>query len=635
MTPETIQRRLAAIFATDIVGFSRLMGADEEATLARLKALRAEVIDPAIAAHQGRIFKTTGDGLLAEFTSVVAAVQCAAKIQIEMATRGAADPPERRIVLRIGINLGDIIIEGDDVYGDGVNIAARLESICETGGVAISASAYEQVRDKITYRCVDRGAHTVKNIARPVHVYALDLSGPGSAAAAPGRLSLPKRPTAWRRTYVAVALLLIAAVAGTYFAAPETVRRLRSTVVALLTGKPAGTADVRAAIAVLPFANQSGGDKRDYFSDGITEDIINALGRFSGVMVIARNAVQEYKNRNATREEISRELGVRYIVQGSVREADGKLRVAVELSDAASGTLLWSERYDGEGKQVFEIQDRIVKNIVGTLAVKLTRLEQKRVFAKPTESLQAYDLVLRARALISRSERGANREAREMLEQALKLAPKYAEAYVHLAAAELQRAGFGWTENPEASLERGESLARQALALEEPGANARAHALLSRVYSSTGQFDRALVEADSAIQQNVSDAFAYALRGEALLWLGRLDESIAASEAAHRFDPRIGPDSTFSLAMALYAAKRYREALATADSGLAQAPEYSYLHAVRAAALGQLGNTEEARKAADQVRRFDPFFRVEAFGTRFVDAALKTRAQEGLRKAGL
>ena len=635
MTPETVQRRLAAIFAADIVGFSRLMGADEEATLARLKALRAEVIDPAIASHQGRIFKTTGDGLLAEFTSVVAAVQCAAKIQIEMATRGAADPPARRIVLRIGINLGDIIIEGDDVYGDGVNIAARIESICEPGGVAVSASAYEQVRDKIAYRCVDRGAHAVKNIARPVHVYAIDLSGPGSAAAAPGRLSLPKRRSAWRRVSAGIAVLLIAVVALTYFAAPEFARRVRSSAVALLSGKLGVNADARAAIAVLPFANQSGGEKRDYFSDGITEDIINALGRFSGVMVIARNAVQEYKNRNASREEISRELGVRYIVQGSVREADGKLRVAVELSDAATGTLLWSERYDGEGKQVFEIQDRIVKNIVGTLAVRLTRLEQQRVFAKPTENLQAYDLVLRARALISRSERSANREAREMLEQALKLAPRYAEAYVHLASAELQRAGLGWTENPEAGLKRGEELARQALALEEPGANARAHALLARVYSSNGQYDRALVEANGAIEQNVSDAFAYALRGEALLWLGQLDESIVASEAAHRFDPRIGLDSGFSLAMALYAAKRYKEALAAADFSLALTPNIAYLHAVRAAALAQLGNVEEARKAADQVRRFDPFFRAEVFGTRFVDAKLKLKAQEGLRKAGL
>jgi adenylate cyclase len=634
MSPGIVQRRLAAILATDVVGFSRLMGTDEEATLARLMALRAEAIDPVIASHHGRIFKTTGDGLLAEFASVVAAVQCAAKIQIDMASRGAADSPERRIVFRVGVNLGDIIIDGDDIYGDGVNIAARLESICEPGGVAISASAYEQVRDKIGYRCVDRGEHVVKNIARPVHVYALDLSGPGSTAAAPGRLSVPQRRVAWRRAAFTFAAIIVAAVTA-LLAAPEFAKRVRSSAAAMLSGRPAETPEPRATIAVLPFANQSESEKRDYFSDGITDDIINALGRFSGVMVIARNAVQEYKGRAAKREEISRELGVRCIVQGSIRQADAKLRVAIELSDAEKGTLLWSERFEGEGKQVFEIQDRIVKNIVGALAVRLTRLEQQRVFAKPTENLEAYDLVLRARDLINRSERGANREARAMLEQALKLAPKYAEAYVALAGAELQRSGLGWMENPEDGVRRGEDLAKQALALDEPGANARAHGLLARVYSFTAQFDRALVEADRAIEQNVSDAFSYALRGEALLWLGRLDESIAASEAAHRFDPRIDPDSGFSLAMAYYTAGRYREALAAADTALARAPEYVYLHAVRAAAFGQTGNTEDARKAADQLRRLDPFFRVDLFGTRFVDAKLKAKAQEGLRKAGL
>jgi TolB-like protein len=465
-------------------------------------------------------------------------------------------------------------------------------------------------------------------------VYALDLSGPDSAAAAPGKLSLPKRRGAWRRASAVIAVLLVAAVAGSFLATPEFAKRVRSSAAALLAGRPAGTADARATIAVLPFANQSDSEKRDYFSDGITDDIINALGRFSGVMVIARNAVQEYKGRTAKREDISRELGVRYIVQGSVRQADAKLRVAVELSDAEKGTLLWSERFEGEGKQVFEIQDRIVKNIVGALAVRLTRLEQQRVFAKPTENLEAYDLVLRARDLIGRAERGANREARAMLEQALKLEPKYAEAYVAMAAAELQRSGRGWMENPEDAVRRGEELAKQALALDEPGANARAHGLLARVYSFTAKFDQALVEADRAIEQNVSDAFAYALRGEALLWLGRLDESIAASEAAHRFDPRIDPDSGFSLAMAYYTAGRYREAITATDTALARAPGYAYLHAVRAAAFGQMGNADEARTAADQLRKLDPFFRIDLFGTRFVDAKLKTKAQEGLRKAG-
>lgn len=534
---------------------------------------------------------------------------------------------------RIGVHLGDVIEKADGtVYGDGVNIAARLQALAEIGGITISDAVQGAVRGKLSASFVDLGEQQVKNIPYPVRAFALRAAG--SAAAAPAKLSAPRRRAA-RYAAVVTAVLLAAAATVLNFAAPEFSKRVRTSAAALLVGKQAGIPDSRAAIAVLPFANQSGGETRDYFSDGITDDIINALGRFSGVMVIARNAVQEYKGRAATREEISRDLGVRYIVQGSVRQADARLRVAVELSDAEKGTLLWSERFEGEGKQVFEIQDRIVKNIVGALAVRLTRLEQQRVFAKPTENLEAYDLVLRARDLINHSERRTNREARALLEQALKLAPEYAEAYVALAEAELQRGARGWMENAEDGVKRGEDLAKKALALDDPGANARAHALLSRVYTFTAQFDRALVEADRAIEQNVSDAYAYALRGEALLWLGRLDESIAASEAARRFDPRINPDSGFSLALAYYTAGQYQEALAAADTALARAPDYSYLHAVRAAAFGQTGNTEEARKAADQLRRLDPFFRVDQFGARFVDAKFKAKAQEGLLKAGL
>lgn len=632
MTGTELRQRLAAILAADVAGYSRLMAADERATVAALDAARA-VFRTQIESNQGRVIDMAGDSVLAVFETAAGAVSAALAVQQELNASSSAVPEHRRMRFRIGVHMGDVIEKADGtVYGDGVNIAARLEGLAEPGEITISDAVQGAVRGKLRASFVDQGDQQVKNIPYPVRAFAVRTVG--SAAAAPGKLSVSKRPTA-RRAAIVTAVLLVAAATGLNFAAPEFAKRVRASAAALLAGNQAGIPDSRATIAVLPFANQSAGETRDYFSDGITDDIINALGRFSGVMVIARNAVQEYKGRAAKREEISRELGVRYIVQGSVRQADAKLRVAVELSDAEKGTLLWSERFEGEGKQVFEIQDRIVKNIVGALAVRLTRLEQQRVFAKPTENLEAYDLVLRARDLINRSERGANREARAMLEQALKLAPKYAEAYVALAEAELQRSGRGWMENPEDGVNRGEDLAKQALALDEPGANARAHGLLSRVYSFTAQFDRALIEADRAIEQNVSDALAYALRGEALLWLGRLDESIAASEAARRFDPRIGPDSGFSLAMAYYTAGHYREALAAADTALARAPDYAYLHAVRAATLGQMGKAEEASKAADQLRRRDPFFRVELFGTRFVDAGLRTKAQEGLRKAGL
>jgi TolB-like protein/class 3 adenylate cyclase len=616
MTNPAVQRRLAAILAIDIVGFSRLMGADEEGTLARLKLLRADLIDPTIAELRGRIFKTTGDGILAEFASVVDAVQCAAKVQTTIAVREAAEPPERRMMLRVGINLGDIIIEGDDIYGDGVNIAARLEGICEPGSVAISASAYEQVRDKVPLRFIDRGEHAVKNIARPVRVYGLDLGAPGAIP----KKAVPARKNRRRALLIAAAAALAAGSALWYSFS------------ARLTKSADATA---ATIAVLPFANQSGDPKRDYFSDGVTEDIITALGRFSGVRVSARNAVQAYKGRNASPAEISRDLGVRYLVQGSVRQADARVRVAVELSDAGKGTLLWSEHYEGEGKEVFEIQDRIVKNIVGALAVKLTSLEQQRAAAKPPESMDAYDLVLRARELMRTTDRKHIRDAMTLLNQALQLSPNYAEAHAALASCELQRAFFGWVEDPAAAVRRAEAAAQRALAADDPGASARALGVLASLHTFTGNFDAALGEADRAIALNASDALAYSLRGGVLMWLGRIPESIAASEAARRYDPRLPSEGNFNLGMAYYLAGRYRDALATFNETLRAEPELVFLQAGRAAAAAELGDAEQAAQAAAALRRLDPFFKLDTYGNRLVNPAHRAKLQEGLRKAGL
>jgi TolB-like protein/class 3 adenylate cyclase len=605
------ERRLTAVLAADVVGYSRLMQDDDRATLRDLTERRT-VFAERVAGHRGRIVNAPGDSILAEFPSVVDAVECAAAVQRELAARNAGVPEARRMQFRIGINLGDVLVESNDIFGDGVNIAARLESLCDPGGVNVSASAYEQVRDKLAYGFIDRGEQQVKNIARPVHVYALDLRQHGVAFRKRARL---RRRWPW---LAAGALALLAALAF------PLIGKLR-------TPPEAGAA----TIAVLPFANQSGDAKRDYFSDGVTEDIINALGRFSGLRVIASGAVRGYKGRKVSSEEVSRELGVRYIVQGSVREAGGRLRVGVELSDAAKGTLLWSERYEGEGKQVFEIQDRIVRNVAGALAVKLTALEQQRSTAKPPESMAAYDLVLRARELLPRGDRAGNREARALLARAQQLSPGYAEAYAALAEGEFQRAVFGWMEDPQEGLRRSEEAAQQAIMLGDPGAAARAHGVLGSVYTFTLRYDEALVEADRAIELNGSDALAYGLRGGVLLWIGRIDESVAASEAARRLDPRFSRESGFNLALAYYLQRRYREAVQTADAALRGVPDQSFLEAVRAAALAQLGQADEARQAAAQVRKLDPFFKVELFGKRLVNPAHQKMVQEGLRKAGL
>ena len=635
MQPDNLERHLAAILAADMVGFSRSMSADEEGTLARLNRLLTEVVNPSIAAHGGRVFKTTGDGLLAEFPSVVAAVRCAAEVQVEMASRNAGESPGQRILFRIGINLGDVIRQGDDVFGDGVNIAARLEGLCRPGGITLSASAHEQVRDRVGQRFIDRGEHAVKNIARPIHVYDVDLSergGPAPEAGMPPEAVRARRRRQRILASVIIAGTLAAGVLAIVTDLPQKLglQGLASRVGGQQTGKSA-----RATIAVLPFSNQSGDAQRDYFSDGITEDVINALGRFSGTQVTAYNAVRPYKDRNPANEEIVRELGVRYIVQGSVRLLAARLRVSVQLSDARTGTLLWSDRYEDDIGKVFEIQDRIVTNIVGALAVKLTRLEQKRAIAKPTDSLEAYDLVLRARALLNRVERSANLEARALLEKAIQLAPQYAEAYVVLSTAEYYRAAFGWVEDMEEAVRRSESLAKRALALDDPGAHARAHASLAAAYALSQRLDEALRAADRALELNPSDYLSYDTRGAVLLWLGKIEEAIAAKETALRFNPRPEPGSAVGFALAYYIAERHREALALADAVLARAPENVFLHAVRAASLAQLGEMEDARRAAERVRALSPFFQVEVFGSRFINPAHRTKIQAGLRKAGL
>ncbi len=603
------QRRLSAILAADVVGYSRHMQRDAQATVRALNERRAIFAERA-AARGGRIVNAPGDSILAEFPSVIDAVESAVEIQKEIAARNAAvADADQRMQFRIGINLGDVIVEDGALYGDGVNIAARLESLADYGGIALSANAYDQVRDKTPYRIVDRGTEQVKNIARPVRVYAVDMSAIG----------VKRRRRAWpRRAALWSALVAVIAVAA-FVLFPRMERQ---------------APQHAASIAVLPFANHSADPKREFFSDGLTEDIINALGRFSAIRVIAYNTVQAYKMRVAAPEQIMRELGVRYLVQGSVREAGGTLRINVELSDAAKGTLLWSERYDGPGREVFTMQDRIVGDIVGTLAVKLNAIEQQRAAMKPPESLEAYELVLRARELMRVVERAANREARALIAQAIKLSPNYAEAHAASAFAEFQRAVFGWVEDPAEALRRSEEAARRALTIDDPGANARARGILGNIHTVTGDYDAALADAERALQLNASDAVAHALRGGILLWTGKIEESIAASEAARRFDPRASPEGMFNLALAYYLAGRYRDAVQTAVAVEPQARTV-FLHAVHAAALAQLGDAEGARRAADEVRRGSPFFEVNNFGQRLLNPAHREKTVEGLVKAGL
>ena len=620
------RRRLAAILAADVAGYSRLMAADEDATVAALDAARG-VFRARIDENQGRIIDMAGDSVLAIFETATGAVSAALDIQTQLGFSAAATPEDRRMRFRIGVHLGDVIEKADGtIYGDGVNIAARLQALAEPGGVTVSSMVQEAVRDRIAAGFEDRGEHAVKNIARPVHLFRV-------VAGAAGVMRRSRRPRTWRVMFAPAILLAIAI--GAWIATADSAKDARNRLASLVGKKSSQASSARASIAVMPFMNQSGDPKRDYFSDGITEDVINALGRFSGVMVMSRNAVQAYKGRPVTSAEISRELGVRYIAQGSVRQADGKLRVVVELSDAEKGAQLWSERYEGAGAEVFEIQDRIVKNIVGALAVNLTRIEQQRVFTKPTDSLEAYDLVLRARSLLDLSERSANREARDLLARAQNVSPEYAEIYTSLCDAEFQRALYGWIEDAAEALKRAEELCKRVLASPDQRAHTRAHAVIAGIYSNQNRFEEALSQTERAIELNASDSRALYQRGSTLLSVGRIDEAIAAMETAKRFEPHPSAGAGLYVAIAYYVAGRYREALAQADALLTRTPHHVALNAMRAATLAQLGNADEARQAADQVRRLSPLFEVENFGTRFANPAYTARLHDGLRKAGL
>ena len=374
----SVQRRLAAILSADVAGYSRLMGADEAGTLERLKALRAEVVDPVIAAHDGRIVKLMGDGALVEFASVVGAVECAVEVQRGLSERTAGEPEDQRIVFRIGVNLGDVIIDGDDIYGDGVNVAARLQEIAEPGGVCISGSVFDQVKGKVEAGFEDLGDQRVKNIAEPVRAYRWSDAIAAPARAAP--LALPDKPS----------------------------------------------------IAVLPFVNMSGDPEQEYFSDGITEDIITELSRFPTLFVIARNSSFHFKGKAVKVSEIGRDLGVQYVVEGSVRKVGNRVRVTAQLVEAMSGNHLWAERYDRELEDIFEVQDEVAHTVAATVSGRLDDAGAERARRRPTEDLAAYDLFLRAYQHVHRWTRADLAAARPLLEKALDLDPNIARAHAYL-----------------------------------------------------------------------------------------------------------------------------------------------------------------------------------------------------------
>jgi TolB-like protein len=604
------------------------MGQDEAGTHGTLGELRG-AIDPLIRAHGGRIVGTAGDSLLADFSSVVDALNCA--MEMQQASRGVNDPlpPERRLELRIGVNLGDVIVDGDNIFGDGVNIAARLEALAQPGTVCISQTVYDQVRNKLDLAYRPLGSHRVKNIAEPVRAYSV---GVAAVTPRPRRARRPLVPAAGVAVLVLAGLVAWALHVGVgrelfgFGAAPKTVDIATLATPARLAGRP--------SVAVLPFKNLLGDAGQDFFSDGITEDVITALGRFSNLLVIAKSASFPFKGSTAQPAEIGRLLDARYLLGGSIRRAGDRLRVNVELTEAGTGVHVWSETYDAEVKDIFSVQDDIARRVVGAAAVKLTRFERERVLTKPTENLAAYEYVLRGREFLSHASRDKNDEAAALFQRAIDLDPNYAAAYAALGGSHFEAVVSGWTEFRQDELEQAEMLAQKALALDPTTTSA--YRLLAFINMYKRRYDLALGQIDRALEINPSDVDSYHTRGNILVWAGRAAEALPWLEGALRFD-RGHILATQSLCWAYYFLGRYNDAVETGDRALARSPGrngQTYIHPFLAAAYAEMGRNQDAEGERVVLTRLWPFFDAQTFAGQFGAQEARDHLLEGLKKAG-
>ena len=588
-------RKLAAILAADVVGFSRLAGADEERTLARLRALRSDLVDPTIAVHRGRVVKRTGDGAIVEFRSVVDAVRCAIEVQSGMVERNAGLPPERRIEFRIGIHIGDVVEESDgDLMGDGVNIAARLEGVATPGSVCLSEDAYRQVKARLDLQVSDLGTTHLKNIADPMRVFSLQVGPPSPSKQSPAVEAKSE------------------AIRPAPLPAPD---------------KP--------SIAVLPFSNMSDDPQQEYFADGISEDIITALSKLSQLFVIARNSSFTFKGKNVHIGEVGKSLGVRYILEGSVRKSGARVRITAQLIDATTNGHLWAERFDRDLTDIFAVQDDVTTQIVSALALNLSAVDRQSMAVERLDNLEAYDCFLRGRELFERQTKGANRDAQLLLRRALKLAPTFAPALAFLAGSLVIDYVNGWSGTPEQTLEEAESAARQAVQFDERNP----YALWALGFASlwARRFDEAISATERAIAVNPNFALGHMTRGTALHYVGRCDEALKCFEHAVARDPYC-PDMWLHLqAQAAYQLGRYPEAVALLKRRILRNPDTDASRVLLAASYGQMGLVDEAREAWQEALRVNPAYSLEQRrkALPYKNPDDFERIVDGLRKAGV
>ena len=583
-----INRKLAAILAADVVGYSRLMGADEAGTLAALKRHRETIFDPAVAAHNGRIVKLIGDGVIVEFSSVVDAVNCALSVQRSNAAAPEQSESQPAIALRIGINLGDVIVEGDDIYGDGVNIAARLEPLAEPGGICVSSIVNESVGNRIDVRFQDSGDISVKNMDRPIRVWKWHPSA--------------TTPTAARSN----------------------------------AAKPQPNV-ATASIAVLPFTNMSGDPEQEYFSDGISEDIITDLSKIAGLMVIARNSSFAYKGRSIDVRAVGRDLGVRSVLEGSIRRASNRVRITAQLVDATTGAHLWADRYDRDLTDIFAVQDDVTRRIVDALKVTLSPAERTRLTDSGTPNIDAYDCYLRGRELLALNPKNRERfqQSTKLFMRALELDPSYSQAYAALSMAYNLDYQNRWSDNPDNSLQLAKHNAEQAIEKDPNEPFARLVASWAAMFEK--DLDRAKSEVDIALSLNPNFSGAYASLGSIHTYSGRPLEAIPALEHATRLDPAFRSGHLHFLSMAYLLAGKYDTAVALLKERIRLIPGTDFSRVLLASALGHLHEVDEAHRIWQELKEINPKYSFnEHFGRQpFKREEDVQHIAEGLAKAGL
>jgi adenylate cyclase len=630
MTSQDVKRKLTAILSADVKGYSRLMGADEEGTLHTLTAYR-EVMATLIQQHHGRVVNAPGDALLAEFESVVDAVKAAVEIQRELAKQNADLPLDRRMEYRIGINLGDVMVDGESIYGDGVNIASRLESLADAGGICISGTVYDHVKNKLPLGYEYRGEQTVKNISEPVRVYRVMME-PEAVGKVIGEKKA--KPRQWQKmVLIAVAILIVVA-------AVIAVWRLylyptRPPIEVASKEKMAFPLPDKPSIAVLPFMNMSGDPELEHFSDGITEEIITALSKTPKLFVIARNSTFTYKGKPVRVKQVAEDLGVRYVLEGSVRKSADRLRITAQLIDALTGHHLWAERYDREPKDIFVLQDEITLKILNSLHVKLTGGEQDRVYGKGTNNLEAYIKVLQGRDYFWRLNRESNIFAKKLFEEAIALDPKYPAPYWLLGMTHIMDTWFDWGQSKEDSLSRAIELAQKTISLNDLDSNG--HGLLGAAYRLKGDHDKAIAEGKRAVELDPNSADAHVWLGIALNYADRAEEAIPLFEKAIRLNPFAHTWYFLHLGHSYRFLGRYDEAIAVYQKAIQLSPKNLIAHLGLTCAYSLSGRDKEASVHAAEVLRISPDFSLDRFAEKlpFKNQAEKERYINALRKAGL